>query len=69
MLIGQALINLLMTFLKESNVFLQMVASDRKTRQFSSWDIRELKVGAHVLANLCLETLLAIKYGQKVYLD
>ena len=68
-MIGQALINLIMTFLKGYNVFLQMVASEHKTRPFLSWDIRELKVSVHILANLCLETLLVKKYGQKVYLD
>ena len=46
-----------------------MVAMVNKMRPFFLWAIRELKVGANILANLCLETLLVKKYGQKIYLN
>ena len=69
MIIGQALISSNMTFLKGYNVSPQMVAMVSKMRPLFLWAIRELKVGANILANLCLETLMVKKYGKKIYLD
>ena len=57
MIIGQALISLIMTFLKGYNVSPQIVAMVSKTRPLFLWAIRELKVGANILAYIFLETL------------